>query len=73
LDSSRERVLAALRSLDHDARVRILEMPPLDVSSTMVRERLAHGEPVDELVGPSVAAYIAEHRLYGAARKAALR
>jgi nicotinic acid mononucleotide adenylyltransferase len=32
----------------------------------MVRERAARGESIDELVGPSVAAYIAEHRLYGA-------
>jgi nicotinate-nucleotide adenylyltransferase len=73
MDSSRERVVAALRGLDPDARVRILEMPPVDVSSTMVRERLAQGEPVDDLVGPAVAAYITEHGLYGSARKAALR
>ena len=30
----------------------------------MVRERVADGGPVEELVGPAVAAYIAEHDLY---------
>jgi len=43
-----------------------LSMPPLEVSSSQVRERVARGEPVEELVGPGVARYIAEHRLYGA-------
>jgi nicotinate-nucleotide adenylyltransferase len=48
------------------ARVRFLSMPAIEVSSSAVRERVARGEPIDELVGPRVAAYIAEHRLYGA-------
>jgi nicotinate-nucleotide adenylyltransferase len=39
-----------------------LHSPP--VSSTDVRERLARGEPVDELVPPPVAAAIAELGLY---------
>jgi nicotinate-nucleotide adenylyltransferase len=69
----RERVLTALRSLDPDARVTLLAMPPVDISSTMVRERLAAREPVDDLVGPSVASYIAEHGLYGSVRRAAVR
>ncbi len=47
-------------------------MPPVEVSSTMVRARLAEGEAVEELVGPAVATYIAEHGLY-AAHKAAAR
>jgi nicotinic acid mononucleotide adenylyltransferase len=29
-----------------------------------VRDRAARGEPIDDLVGPAVAAYVAEHRLY---------
>ncbi len=41
-----------------------LEMQPIEVSSSMVRERVAAGEPVDDLVGPAVAEYIAEHGLY---------
>jgi nicotinate-nucleotide adenylyltransferase len=46
--------------------VSFLEMPPIDVSSSLVRERAALGEPIDELVGAAVAGYIREHRLYGA-------
>jgi nicotinate-nucleotide adenylyltransferase len=61
-----ERVLEVLRSLNPGARVRMLSMPPVPVSSTMVRERLGAGEPVEDLVGRPVAAYIAEHGLYGA-------
>jgi nicotinate-nucleotide adenylyltransferase len=52
--------------------VRLLEMPPIDVSSSLVRERAALGEPIEELVGAAVAGYIGEHRLYGA-RAEALR
>ena len=63
-----ERVLAVLSSLDPHARVALLAMPPVPISSTMVRERLSAGESVEDLVGAAVAAYIAEHRLYGAAR-----
>lgn len=44
--------------------VRFLSMSPMAVSSSLVRERLAAGEPVEGLVGPAVAAYIAEHGLY---------
>ena len=40
-------------------------MAPLDISSSLVRKRLTAGEPIDELVGAEVAAYIAEHELYG--------
>jgi nicotinate-nucleotide adenylyltransferase len=45
-------------------RVRFLEMPPIEVSSSAVRQRVAQGEAIDRLVGPAVAGYIAEHRLY---------
>lgn len=41
-----------------------LKMPPLDVSSSLVRERAAAGLPIDGLVPPAVAAYIAAHGLY---------
>ncbi len=58
----REEVLSVLESLD--TRARFLEMPPIDISSSLVRLRAARGEPVGELVGDAVAAYIAEHRLY---------
>ncbi len=44
--------------------VSFLEMAPIEVSSSQVRERVARGEPVAELVGEPVARYIAEQRLY---------
>ena len=56
------RALAALPG----ARVRFLEMPPIAVSSSLVRERVARAEPIAELVGPAVAAYIDAHDLYRA-------
>ena len=44
---------------------RVLELPPVNLSSTMVRERLARGEPITGLVSPAVEALIRERRLYG--------
>jgi nicotinate-nucleotide adenylyltransferase len=46
--------------------VRFLRMPIVEVSSSIVRERVARGEDVEQLVGPAVARYISEHGLYGA-------
>jgi nicotinate-nucleotide adenylyltransferase len=63
-DGRREEVLAALVPLR--ARMTFLEMGMVEISSSLVRERVAAGEPVEELVGPAVAAYIAEHGLYRA-------
>ncbi len=37
-----------------------------DVSATAIRRRVARGEPVADLVGPDVAAYIAARGLYAA-------
>jgi nicotinate-nucleotide adenylyltransferase len=45
-------------------RVHAMEIPQLDVSSTMVRQRLAKGEPIDFLVPPTVVDYIRQHGLY---------
>jgi nicotinate-nucleotide adenylyltransferase len=44
--------------------VRFLSMPVAEVSSSMARERLAQGEPIEDLVGPGVAEYVGEHGLY---------
>jgi nicotinate-nucleotide adenylyltransferase len=47
-------------------RMGFLNMPPLDVSSSLVREHVRRGLPIEELVGGPVATYIAEHGLYRA-------
>lgn len=44
--------------------VTILEIPSLDISSTMCRERVARSEPIDYLVPAGVAEYIRKHSLY---------
>jgi nicotinate-nucleotide adenylyltransferase len=48
------------------ARVRFLDMPAIAVSSSLVRERVARGEAIEELVGAAVAGYIEENGLYRA-------
>lgn len=45
-------------------RIFLLSMPPVEVSSTMIRRAAAVGEDLASLVVPAVAAYIAAHRLY---------
>jgi nicotinate-nucleotide adenylyltransferase len=50
--------------LDSPPRMTSLRMAPVAVSSSAVRELLAAGASVTELVGESVAEYIAEHGLY---------
>ncbi|HTC71306.1 MAG TPA: nicotinate-nucleotide adenylyltransferase [Solirubrobacteraceae bacterium] len=60
--AGRERVLDALEG----ARVRFLEMPAVAVSSSLVRERVARGEAIEDLVGAAVARYIEENGLYRA-------
>ena len=44
--------------------IRFLDMPAVHISSSMVRERVARGDEIEDLVGRAVAAYIAEHGLY---------
>ena len=45
-------------------RIVVFELEPHDVSSSEIRERVRRGQPIDGLVVPPVASYIAEHRLY---------
>ncbi|MFC1708258.1 nicotinate-nucleotide adenylyltransferase [Planctomycetota bacterium] len=47
-------------------RVSFVEIEPLEVSSTEIRERLAHGEPTDGLLHPLVREIIVERGLYQA-------
>jgi nicotinate-nucleotide adenylyltransferase len=57
-------VTQTLAPLLGGARLQFLRAPMLDISSSQARDRAARGEDVEELVGPRVARYIAEHRLY---------
>jgi nicotinate-nucleotide adenylyltransferase len=43
---------------------RIVEMPPLEISSTEIRRRLASAELIDEFVPPAVVRYIAQNSIY---------
>ena len=45
-------------------RIKLFELEPHPVSSSELRERVRRGEPIDGLVAPAVARYVAEHRLY---------
>ena len=51
--------------------VRFFDMPRLDVSSSLVRERVAHGRSIRYLVPEAVAARISARGLYAAAAPAA--
>jgi nicotinate-nucleotide adenylyltransferase len=59
-----ERVREAHARVSAPDRVSFFELEPYPVSSTMIRERLARGEPVDELVPPSVLEAIRRLGLY---------
>jgi nicotinate-nucleotide adenylyltransferase len=48
-------------------RIRYLEMPLIQISSSMIRRRAAVGQPVRYLVPDKVATYIESKGLYGAA------
>jgi len=39
-------------------------LPEIPLSSTAVRDAVAHGEDISPMVGAEVASYIASHRLY---------
>ena len=47
-----------------DGAVSVVEVPALAISSTDIRRRVAEGNPIDYLVPPGVASYIAKHGLY---------
>jgi nicotinate-nucleotide adenylyltransferase len=66
--SEREEIRGELRALGSAAgeRVRFFDMPRIDVSSSLVRERVATGRSIRYLVPDAVAAAIAEHGWYRA-------
>lgn len=72
--TDRRAVLDALAPLaPPEPRVRFLDSPLLEVSSSLVREHAAAEEPIEGLVGADVAGYIVEHGLYGARAREASR
>jgi nicotinate-nucleotide adenylyltransferase len=60
----RDRLDRVLERLERPERVRFFEIEPVPIASRDVRERVARGEPVDDLVPPAVAAEIAKLGLY---------
>jgi nicotinate-nucleotide adenylyltransferase len=60
----RERLQAVLDRLARPDRVQFFEIEPLPISSEDIRERVAHGEPIDRLVPPGVAELIESRGLY---------
>jgi nicotinate-nucleotide adenylyltransferase len=65
-DWPRERIAEAVASLAGAERIRYFDMPRIDVSSSLVRDRVARGAPIRYLVPDKVASYIETHSLYGA-------
>ena len=64
--SPREQIVAAIEPLAGADRIVFFEMPRLDVSSTLVRRRVAAGEPITYLVPEAVAGVIEADGLYRA-------
>ena len=54
---------AAMLSEKYHGDVRVLQMPKMDISSSMIRERLARGETVEQYLPPQVYKYIIENKI----------
>ncbi len=63
--TARSAVDKALRSVRCGDTARFFQMPQIGISSTLVRRRVRAGIPIKYIVPDAVAAYIAEHDLYG--------
>jgi nicotinate-nucleotide adenylyltransferase len=58
-------VVQALARLRGGDQARFFEMPRMGISSTMIRRRVAAGQPIRYLVPDPVVEYIERHQLYG--------
>jgi nicotinate-nucleotide adenylyltransferase len=63
--TARTAVAQALSDVPGGDRARFFQMPPVGVSSTMIRRRVAAGQPIRYLVPDRVVDYIQRHHLYG--------
>jgi len=61
-----DEVLSKIENLrsEYGARITVLDMEPVDASSTVIRNNIKEGRPVSGLVLPEVEEYIIEHQLY---------
>jgi nicotinate-nucleotide adenylyltransferase len=62
----RDAIVAAIAPLNGSERVRFFDMPRVDVSSSLVRERVKAGRPIRYLVPDAVAEAIAQNDWYSA-------
>jgi nicotinate-nucleotide adenylyltransferase len=60
----RDRITKALAALDGAQHVRFFDMPTIEISSSLVRERVAAGRPFRYLVPAAVAKHIEQAGLY---------
>ncbi len=66
----RSRIEPVLAAVERPEQVELFEIPPVDVSSTQVRARVAAGEPITGLVPPAVERVIDELGLYRTRQRA---
>ncbi len=62
----REAVIRRLHDLGDTGMIDFFEMPRIDISSTLVRERVGQGQPLRYLVPDAVAQAVSERGLYAA-------
>jgi nicotinate-nucleotide adenylyltransferase len=60
----REELRTRLAGMDGAHRIRYIDVPRLDISSSALRSRVREGRPIDYLVADGVAEYIEQRRLY---------
>ncbi len=60
----REEVRSQLAGMRGAGRIRYIDVPRLDISSSELRRRVREGRPLDYLVADRVADYIEQRRLY---------
>ncbi len=66
----RAEIAERVRGIRGDDRAVFFDMPRIDVSSTLVRERAAAGKPIRYLVPDKVANYIGAQSLYASSEPA---